>query len=135
MCIQCGERLFSLDGAAGVCLPCPEGAECNAATDGTGGREAMLVLLAGYFHSAPLSANILVGPPSGSILLTAVWAGGWHTVMRSGHDCVRARFGCCASHTGCMQSYTCMLSFARVVQRPAGQSRELKGWLTLTELG
>ena len=51
----------------------------------------MLVLLAGYFHSAPLSANILVGPPSGSILLAAVRAGGWHTVMRGGHDCVRVR--------------------------------------------
>lgn len=77
-CLACSEGFFSLDGTAAACRACPAGASCNTA--GMGG--AMLTPLRGYWHSAPLSANVLACPNAKACaydgrgaLLAAVQAG------------------------------------------------------------
>lgn len=56
MCSPCGQDFYSLGGGPGHCLQCPEGAACSHR--GLGG--VPLVPLDGYWHSGPLSANVIV---------------------------------------------------------------------------
>ncbi len=52
-CARCTEAFLSLDQAA--CAACPEGALCSTAEGG------VVLPDDGYWHSAPLSTNVIVG--------------------------------------------------------------------------
>lgn len=56
--MACGPGFFSLNGSAHECLTCPAGAACN----GVGDVSAMLVPSDGYWHSGPLSSNVMACP-------------------------------------------------------------------------
>eukprot|EP00198_Chlamydomonas_reinhardtii_P004333 XP_001693669.1 predicted protein [Chlamydomonas reinhardtii] len=58
VCSPCGQDFYSLGGGPGHCLQCPEGAACSHR--GLGG--VPLVPLDGYWHSGPLSANVIACP-------------------------------------------------------------------------
>lgn len=57
-CVACGAGFYSLNGSSTTCLDCPVGATCNS--DLLSG--AMLVARDGYWHSGPLSSNVLACP-------------------------------------------------------------------------